>query len=131
MTILFAVLAAGATGHRATERRAGPAPIESTARSRAPASAAPNPFAQHALPAAERRSLRGTVVTRLDAGSYAYLRVRENSGAEAWLVSLAVTTPKQDRVRALVLGQADHFHSRRLDRDFSPLLFAAVRSDAP
>lgn len=90
-----------------------------------------NPFSEHVLPAAERRWVRGSVTTRLEAGSYTYLRLREANGAESWLVSLAISMPRQDRVRALVLGRADHFHSRRLDRDFSPLLFAAVRGDAP
>lgn len=93
------------------------------------AAGAPNPFAQHALPVAERRWLRGTVDTRLRAGSYVYLRLREEDGGEAWLVSLAATTPDEQRVRALVLGQAEHFHSPRLNRSFDPLLFAAVRGE--
>jgi hypothetical protein len=93
--------------------------------------AASNPFAEHAVPVAERSTLRGTVRARLDAGPYAYLRLRQADGGEAWLVSLAATTPKQQRVRAIVLGRAEHFHSRRLERDFNPLLFAAVRGDDP
>jgi hypothetical protein len=95
------------------------------------ASAPPNPFVENVLPSRERRWLHGTIDLRLAAGPYVYLRLREADGSEAWLVSLAATTAKQDRVRALVLGQADHFHSQRLNRDFEPLLFAAVRSESP
>ena len=90
-----------------------------------------NPFSQHVLPAEQRRWIRGSVVGRLEAGSYVYLRLRELDGAETWLVSLALATPRRERVRALVLGRAERFHSRRLERDFSPLLFAAVRGDEP
>lgn len=93
--------------------------------------ASPNPFVEHTLPSRERRWLHGVVHERLAAGPYVYLRLREPNGAEAWLVSLKATTSKQTRVRALVLGQADHFHSARLQRDFVPLLFAAVRGEAP
>jgi hypothetical protein len=96
-----------------------------------PASVAPNPFIEHALPTRERRWLHGTVDERLAAGPYVYLRLRESDGSEAWLVSLKATTPKQDHVRALVLGQAHHFHSARLQRDFEPLFFAAVRGQPP
>jgi hypothetical protein len=94
-------------------------------------SASPNPFIEHSLPSRERRWLHGTVRERLAAGPYVYLRLREEDGSEAWLVSLKATTPKDDRVRALVLGQADHFRSSRLQRDFVPLLFAAVRGQPP
>jgi hypothetical protein len=95
------------------------------------ASTSPNPFVEHALPMRERRWLDGTVDQRLAAGPYVYLRLRESDGSEAWLVSLRATTPKEDRVRALVLGQAEHFHSSRLQRDFTPLFFAAVRGQSP
>jgi hypothetical protein len=91
------------------------------------AAASPNPFVEHVLPSRERRWLHGTVDERLAAGPYVYLRLRESDGSKAWLVSLKATTPNEDHVRALVLGQADHFHSARLKRDFEPLLFAAVR----
>lgn len=94
-------------------------------------SASPNPFIEHTLPSRERRWLHGSVEERLAAGPYVYLRLRESDGSEAWLVSLKATTPRGERVRALVLGQADHFHSARLKRDFEPLLFAAVRGQPP
>jgi hypothetical protein len=95
------------------------------------AAAGPNPFVEHALPTRERRWLSGTVDERLAAGPYVYLRLREADGSEAWIVSLKATTPKETQVRALVLGQADHFHSARLKRDFDPLIFAAVRGQPP
>jgi hypothetical protein len=92
--------------------------------------AASHPFARHALPEADRHWISGQVQERMLAGNYVYLRLREASGSESWLVSLEVTTPKAQEVRALVVGRAAHFHSRQLERDFSPLLFAAVRSVA-
>jgi hypothetical protein len=91
---------------------------------------ASHPFARHALPAADRHWISGHVQERVLAGNYVYLRLREPSGRDSWLVSLKVTTPKAQEVRALIVGRAAHFHSRQLERDFSPLLFAAVRSVA-
>lgn len=94
-------------------------------------SASPNPFVENALPSRERRWLDGTVDERLVAGPYVYLRLRQSDGSEAWLVSLKATTPREAHVRALVLGQAVRFRSARLQRDFEPLLFAAVRGQPP
>jgi hypothetical protein len=90
-----------------------------------------NPLVAYGLDESERHWFEGVVVSRLAAGQYVYLRLRDATGAETWFVSLAATTPAAARVRALAIGRAEHFHSRRLDRDFSPLLFAAVRSAAP
>jgi hypothetical protein len=95
------------------------------------ASRVSNPFLAHALPSEQRSWIEGRVLERLSAGHYVYLRVGRATGDSSWLVSLAATTPRGEQVRALVLGRAQHFHSRRLARDFSPLLFAAVRSAAP
>jgi hypothetical protein len=100
--------------------------------SREPDRSAPaNPFAAHALPAEQRVWRQGEVIERVSAGPYVYLRLRESQGRSSWLVSLRATTPTADHVRALVVGRAERFHSRRLGRDFSPLAFAAVRSAAP
>jgi hypothetical protein len=85
-----------------------------------------NPLLTHALAASDHHWISGDVETRLHAGHYTYLRLR-GPGNPAWIVSLSATTPDASRVRALVIGRAEHFHSRRLQRDFSPLLFAAVR----
>lgn len=89
-----------------------------------------NPFAEHALAPAERGWVEGAVEETLLAGSYVYLRVRTSATASLWVASLAATTPAPppDRVRVLVLGRAERFHSRRLARDFSPLAFGAVRA---
>jgi len=78
----------------------------------------------------ERRWLTGRVLERIAAGPYVYLRLHATSGEQAWLVSLRATTPADAKVRALVVGRAERFESRRLSREFSPLLFAAVRSSA-
>lgn len=93
-------------------------------------SAASHPFARHALPQTQRHWVAGHVEERVLAGNYVYLRLRQPSGSESWLVSLKVTTPTAPDVSALIVGRAAHFHSRQLERDFSPLLFAAVRSSA-
>lgn len=98
-----------------------------TPKPRAETPSTQNPFAAHALPREQRRWLAGSVRERRDAGPYAYLLLEDSTGAAAWVVSLAVTTPRSPRVRALLLGRAEHFYSRRLRRVFSPLLFAAVR----
>jgi hypothetical protein len=95
---------------------------------RAAPSPAGNPFQVHAVSGHERRWLDGRVLERIATGPYVYLRLRESSGRLAWLVSLRATTPADASVRALVVGRAERFQSRRLGREFSPLLFAAVRS---
>jgi hypothetical protein len=95
--------------------------------SMAPPQRASNPFAENALDPAGRHWRQGRVIERIVTGPYAYLRLREASGQDVWLVSLAATAPTTDDVRVFVLGQAEHFHSRRLHRDFDRLLFAAVR----
>jgi hypothetical protein len=88
-----------------------------------------NPFAAHAAPPEQRRWLEGSVEERIIAGSYVYLRLRTSEPDETlWVASLAATTPEARRVRVLVLGSAEHFHSRRLNRNFDPLLFGAVRA---
>jgi hypothetical protein len=87
-----------------------------------------HPFAHHALPQTARHWIAGHVEERVVAGNYVYLRLREPSGSDSWLVSLKATTPTAPDVDALIVGRAARFHSRQLDRDFSPLLFAAVRT---
>lgn len=91
---------------------------------------AAHPFAAHALRSQERQWLAGQVLERLSAGPYVYLRLRQPSGRLSWLVSLRATTPADANVRALVVGRAERFQSARLGREFSPLLFAAVRRAA-
>ena len=93
-------------------------------------SASANPFQAHALPSSERRWIEGEVVERLPAGPYTYLLLREPNGRSEWLAALRGLTPREPRVRALVLGRAEHFRSKRLGRAFNPLSFAAVRRAA-
>lgn len=93
------------------------------------ATAASNPFQSHALASKDQHWIAGTVLERVTAGPYVYVRLREDTGDSAWLVSMKALTPSAAEVRALIVGRAEHFHSRRLDRDFRPLLFAAVRSN--
>ena len=90
-------------------------------------SASPNPFQAHALRSSERQWREGRVLERLPAGPYTYLLLREPSGRSEWLVSLRGLTPSESHVRALVVGRAERFHSKRLGRDFGPLSFAALR----
>lgn len=99
----------------------------------ASARAPENPLLQHTLPTEQQTWLQGAVEESLPAGSYVYLKVRAPDRPPVWVASLAITTPATLNVRVLVLGRAEHFTSRRLARDFSPLLFGAVRAapDAP
>jgi len=105
----------------------GPRPTSPTAQ--APARAADeNPLVAHALPPDRQTWLEGVVDETIPAGSYVYLKLRVAAGPPLWVASLAITTPASERVRVLVLGRAERFTSRRLARDFSPLLFGAVRA---
>lgn len=112
---------------------AEPSPTMPTAALAASARAPENPLLQHTLPAEQQTWLEGAVEESLPAGSYVYLKVRAPDRPPVWVASLAITTPATPHVRVLVLGRAERFTSRRLSRDFSPLLFGAVRAapDAP
>lgn len=97
--------------------------------------AAWTPAAPAALPfslVAERRQLEGRVAAQLDAGDYRYLEVVDAAGATAWVVTLAgPALPEGSRVTVRSFGRAPAFRSARLDRDFAPLLFAAVQPAVP
>jgi hypothetical protein len=88
-----------------------------------------NPFARFALQPGERFSLVGTVEESLKAGSYTYLRVKPSIGEPVWVVTLT-GKPRIGAIRLSVVARAETFSSRRLARDFSPLLFAAVETNA-
>lgn len=92
-----------------------------------------SPFASAALPIDQRFVVQGELIERLDAGSYAYFRVRDDHGADHWVVSLSLASPPETsaRVRADVLGRAEEFESPRLSRRFDVLLFAIVRAADP
>jgi hypothetical protein len=94
----------------------------------APAPAAPNPLASATPVAGPAQALSGEILERLDAGSYVYLRVRPaDAGAETWIVLPVLEAPPADAtaIRVRVMRRVERFHSRRLGREFSELLFAA------
>jgi hypothetical protein len=93
----------------------------------APAPNGGGPLAQHALAPEQRYTFDGEVVEVLDAGAYAYLRVRAASG-DRWVTTLEATRPRVTQVRVRVIGESAHFHSSRLDRDFTDLAFGIVRA---
>lgn len=92
-----------------------------------PAPGGAGPLAAFTLAPDARYAFAGEVVEVLDAGSYAYLRVRSEVG-ERWVATLAATRPEASRVTVRVIGEADHFHSARLGRDFTSLAFGLVRA---
>ena len=87
-----------------------------------------NPFAANALATRDRYAFDGRIEARLRAGSYVYLRVRDGAGAQWWVATLAAAAPSAERVSVYVFSRAATFRSRRLSREFSPLLFGAVRA---
>ncbi|APR80449.1 Hypothetical protein A7982_05796 [Minicystis rosea] len=88
----------------------------------------PSPLLTAALKPSERFELEATVVERIPAGSYAYFHVRDDAGADRWIVTLASLSPRTaTRVRAKVFGRATDFESKRLQRRFDTLLFAIVQ----
>lgn len=83
-----------------------------------------NPLAEYSL--AEPSRLRGQVLERVPAGSYLYLRLRDDSGLEHWVATLRATASSTDDVTVTVVARAPSFTSKRLARVFEPLLFGAV-----
>jgi hypothetical protein len=88
-----------------------------------------NPFERYAL--ARPFETRGVVVERVPAGSYLYVRLQNEVGAQSWVVTLARTAPVDNQVHVTVFAKADTFTSKRLHRTFEPLLFGVVRADSP
>jgi hypothetical protein len=93
--------------------------------------ASDSPVSRVSLPRAGEFALSGAVLERLDASRYVYLRVRDNAGREAWVVTLRRGGPTPTRVDAWVVARAASFDSPRLHRRFSPLFFGIVRASAP
>ena len=85
------------------------------------------PLAGHLLPSPV--SFSGRVVERLEAGSYAYLRVARDGEGDAWVVAVRPRAHAGDRVRVNAVGRAEGFASKRLSRRFEELWFAAVRTE--
>lgn len=92
-----------------------------------PSAPTDNPFADSALQASQRFGFKAVVEERLTAGGYLYLRVRDLSGQHHWVATLKAFCPDDDDVSIWVMGRADRFQSKRLGREFAPLLFATVR----
>jgi hypothetical protein len=113
---------------------APPAAPSIATRAAAEASARPardgalGPLQRYALPASERTSFDATVVERVDAGSYGYLRVRrDGDAAPTWVVTMRPSVAVGARVHVTAFGRARDFDSKRLGRRFDDLYFAAVR----
>lgn len=88
-----------------------------------------NPLSEHRL--TEPTLLHGRVLERVPAGSYLYLRVRDDSGREHWVATLRATASSADDVDVTVVARAPSFTSKRLARVFEPLLFGAVSPTTP
>lgn len=82
-----------------------------------------NPLLNAALAVDEQFSFEGEITERIDTGDYRYMRVNET-----WVVSLAMTSPTEGRVRVTAVGRAQEFTSRRLGRRFDVLVFGVVRA---
>lgn len=83
-----------------------------------------NPLSTYSL--AEPVLLHGLVLERVPAGSYLYLRLRDDAGHEHWVATLRATASSANDVNVTVVARAPTFTSRRLARVFEPLLFGAV-----
>ncbi|MDY7226576.1 hypothetical protein [Hyalangium rubrum] len=90
-----------------------------------------NPLVRYSLSSAARYTMCGHVEERLPAGSYLYLRVRDDEGAQHWVATLRSTAPSTPEVSVRVLARAENFPSARLHRSFAPLLFGAVSESSP
>lgn len=88
---------------------------------------AANPFSESALAASQRFRFSAVVQERLMAGGYLYLRVQDGRGQRHWVATLGALAPDDDEVSVWVMGRAERFLSKRLGREFAPLLFATVR----
>lgn len=75
---------------------------------------------------ADERVYAGTALEVLPAGSYTYLRVRDDSGEERWLVIVGGTVCVGDKLALDGFGRRRDFYSKRLDRRFDELVFAAI-----
>ena len=94
-----------------------------SATSAASSEAPTNPLLNAALAVDEQFSFEGEITERIDTGDYRYIRVNET-----WVVSLAMTSPTEGRVRVTAVGRAREFTSRRLGRRFDVLVFGVVRA---
>lgn len=126
MSLLAAALAGAGFAAAPRPIRAGSAGGAAPAAPSGPSGGA-GPLAHHALTPEQRYAFDGEVVEVLGAGPYAYLRVRA-SGGDRWVTTLEATRPQAAHVTVRVIGESAHFHSSRLDRDFTDLAFGIVRA---
>ncbi|MEZ4446391.1 MAG: hypothetical protein R3B72_45350 [Polyangiaceae bacterium] len=71
-------------------------------------------------------NFEGQVRERLDAGSYTYLLVGTDAGAEEWVVTLGKGANVGAQVAIKSMGTRRDFESARLKRRFDRLVFAIV-----
>lgn len=88
----------------------------------------PGPGARNPLSLARPIDERfeGVVEERLDAGSYQYLRVRDDLGAKRWVATLRRGASPAGRVSVHAFALADRFESKRVSHVFTPLSFGSV-----
>src|SRR5262245_11719018 len=107
------------------------APARAQAPERAPpAAGAPpapaRPLAEMTPPVAGQERFAGVVEERLEAGSYADLAVRTDDARLRWVATMGEGRAIGTRVAVRNMGTRTDFHSRRLDRTFSELVFGVV-----
>ncbi|MBC8070794.1 MAG: hypothetical protein IAG13_20880 [Deltaproteobacteria bacterium] len=68
----------------------------------------------------------GTVEEVLPAGSYTYFRLRVAEGDERWVVISGAADRDAERLAVATFSHHEDFVSRRLDRSFHNLYFAAI-----
>ena len=97
-------------------------------RSHRPLSAQGNPIGSIALPLRAPVRFHGAVRERVATGSYVYLRIADERGAEPWFVTLRGRDDETTErcVEATAYARAERFESTRLSRRFEPLWFGAV-----
>lgn len=88
-----------------------------------------NPLGTLALPLSSPQRLRALVRERIATGSYVYLRLADERGADTWFVTVRGRDEARDArcVEVTAYARAERFESARLARTFEPLLFGAVR----
>lgn len=83
-----------------------------------------NPFEEARL---VNQSLTATLVKATTAGGYTYLDLTSSDGGRLSLVIMG-DVPDGAELQLHAYAELSHFHSKRLNRDFSPLLFGSVTS---
>jgi hypothetical protein len=73
----------------------------------------------------------GSVVERLSAGPYTYLRVASDEGIDRWIVVVGHGEELGTRIGTRSFGARSQFFSKRLDRTFDELHFALIHRLEP